>query len=69
VIVVSDADAASPADVRLTRQELAAFVLGTRAKAETDPLGQLDRVLDRSHMLPPGTIEAVMQGMRDPNAP
>jgi hypothetical protein len=27
------------------------------------------RVLDRSHLLPPGTIESVMKGMHDANAP
>lgn len=69
VIVISDADAASPADIKLTRQELAAFVLGTRAPSETDPLSQLDRVLDRSHMMPPGAVESVMQGMKAGNDP
>jgi alkyl sulfatase BDS1-like metallo-beta-lactamase superfamily hydrolase len=69
VIVVSDADAASPADIKLTREELAAFVLGTRAASETDPLSRLDRVLDRSHMLPPGTVESVLQGMQGGDEP
>jgi hypothetical protein len=67
--VVSDADAASPADIKLTREELAAFVLGTRAASETDPLSRLDRVLDRSHMLPPGTVESVLQGMQGGDEP
>ncbi len=53
VIVISDADAGSPTHVKLTRQELAAFVLGTRAPSPADPLSQLDRVLDRSHLMPP----------------
>jgi len=69
VIVISDADAASPADVKLTRQDLAAFVLGTRPPSETDPLSQLDRVLDRSHLLPPGAVESVLQGMKAGNDP
>ena len=42
---------------------LAAFVLGMRP-ASPDALGQLDRVLDRSHLLPPGAVESVMQGMK-----
>lgn len=69
MLVISDADKAAATHLTLTRQELAAFVLGTRPPSETDPLIQFDRVLDRSHLLPPGTIEAVMQGMHDPNAP
>jgi len=69
VIVISDADAASPADIKLTRQELAAFVLGTRAPSETDPLSRLNRVLDRSHMMPPGAVESVLQGMKAGNDP
>jgi alkyl sulfatase BDS1-like metallo-beta-lactamase superfamily hydrolase len=64
VLVISDADAASPTHVKLTRQELAAFVLGTRPPSETDPLSQLDRVLDRSHLLPPGVVESLMEGMK-----
>ncbi|MBK7517263.1 MAG: MBL fold metallo-hydrolase [Betaproteobacteria bacterium] len=69
VIVISDSAAAAPTHVKLTRQELAAFVLGTRAPSETDPLSQLDRVLDRSHLMPPGAVESVLQGMKDGNGP
>ena len=69
VIVISDSAAAAPTHVKLTRQELAAFVLGTRAASETDPLSQLDRVLDRSHLMPPGAVESVLQGMRGINLP
>jgi alkyl sulfatase BDS1-like metallo-beta-lactamase superfamily hydrolase len=64
VLVISEADAAAPRHLALTRQELADFVLGTRPPSDTDPLSQLDRVLDRSHLLPPGTIESVMKGMQ-----
>jgi len=64
VIVISDADAASPTHVKLTRQDLAAFVLGTRSPSDADPLSQLDRVLDRSHLMPPGAVESVMKGMK-----
>jgi alkyl sulfatase BDS1-like metallo-beta-lactamase superfamily hydrolase len=64
VLVIFDADAASPTHVKLTRQELAAFVLGTRAPSETDPLSQLDRVLDRSHQMPPGVVESLLEGMK-----
>jgi alkyl sulfatase BDS1-like metallo-beta-lactamase superfamily hydrolase len=69
VLVISDAEAASPVHVALTRQQLAAFVLGTRAPSEADPLGRLDRVLDRSHLLPPGTVESVLQGMQAGDGP
>ena len=44
-------------------------MLGTRAPSETDPLSQLDRVLDRSHLMPPGAVESVLQGMKDGNGP
>ena len=64
VLVITDADAASPTHLSLTRQELAAFVLGTRSTSTSDALAQLDRVLDRSHLLPPGAVESVMQGMK-----
>jgi hypothetical protein len=29
-----------------------------------DALTQLDRVLDRSHLMPPGAVESVLQGMK-----
>ena len=64
IIVITDADAAAPTHLRLSRQELAAFVLGTRSKSMADALAQLDRVLDRSHLLPPGAVESVMKGMK-----
>jgi alkyl sulfatase BDS1-like metallo-beta-lactamase superfamily hydrolase len=63
VLVITDADVAAPTHLSLTRQELAAFVLGTRPPSE-DALSQLDRVLDRSHMMPPGAIESLIQGMK-----
>ena len=64
VLVITDADAASPTHLSLTRQELAAFVLGTRSPSTADALSQLDRVLDRSHLMPPGAVESVMKGMK-----
>ena len=64
VLVITDADAAAPAHFRLTREELAAFVLGTRSTSKADALAQLDRVLDRSHLMPPGAVESVMNGMK-----
>ena len=64
VLVITDAAAAAPTHVRLTRQELAAFVLGTRSTSTTDALAQLDRVLDRSHLMPAGAVESVMKGMK-----
>ena len=68
VLVISNADAASPTHFALTRQELAAFVLGSRVPSATDALSQLDRVLDRSHLMPPGAVESVMKGMHDAGA-
>jgi alkyl sulfatase BDS1-like metallo-beta-lactamase superfamily hydrolase len=67
VLVITDAAAAAPTHLALTRQELAAFVLGTRSPSTTDPLSQLDRVLDRSHLMPPGAVESVMKGMKAGN--
>jgi alkyl sulfatase BDS1-like metallo-beta-lactamase superfamily hydrolase len=64
IIVISDADAAGPTHIKLTRQELAAFVLGTRPASAADPLSQLNRVLDRSHLMPPGAVESVLKGMK-----
>jgi alkyl sulfatase BDS1-like metallo-beta-lactamase superfamily hydrolase len=64
VLVIADANAVASTHLRLTRQELAAFVLGTRPISTADALAQLDRVLDRSHLLPPGAVESVMMGMK-----
>lgn len=69
VLVITDADAAEPTHLALTRQELAAFVLGTRPPSDTDALSQLDRVLDRSHLMPPGAVESMLKGMNDGNGP
>jgi hypothetical protein len=44
-------------------------VLGTRAPSTADVLSQLDRVLDRSHLMPPGAVESVLQGMKAGNDP
>ena len=63
VLVITGAVTAAPTHFQLTREELAAFVLGTRP-ASPDALGQLDRALDRSHLMPPGAVESVMQGMK-----
>ncbi len=58
VIVISDAEVPAATHLGLTRQELAAFVLGTRPAAAGDPLTELNRVLDRSHLMPaaPGSV-------------
>jgi hypothetical protein len=64
VLVITDAAGAAPTHVRLNRQELAAFVLGTRSTSTADALTQLDRLLDRSHLMPPGVVESVMKGMK-----
>jgi hypothetical protein len=64
VLVITEVNAAAPTHLALTRQELAAFVLGTRSPSTADALTQLDNVLDRSHLMPPGTVESVMHGMK-----
>jgi alkyl sulfatase BDS1-like metallo-beta-lactamase superfamily hydrolase len=64
VIVVTEATSPAPSHLNVTRQELAAFVLGGRSSSAADPLGQLDRVLDRSHLMPAGAVEAAMNGMK-----
>ena len=64
VLVITDAIAAAPTHFQLTHQELAEFVLGTRSTSKADALAQLDGVLDRSHLLPPGVVESVMKGMK-----
>jgi alkyl sulfatase BDS1-like metallo-beta-lactamase superfamily hydrolase len=63
VLVISVVTETAPTHLQLTRQDLTAFVLGTRPASTADALSLLDRVLDRSHLLPPGTVEAVMKGM------
>jgi len=66
VIVIADADAASPTHLKLTRQDLAAFVLGTRPASAADPLTELNRVLDRTHLMPaaPGSVLEHKAGMK-----
>jgi alkyl sulfatase BDS1-like metallo-beta-lactamase superfamily hydrolase len=64
VIVISDAQSPAATHLKLARQELAAFVLGTRPASAADPLTELNRVLDRSHLMPPGAVESVMKGMK-----
>lgn len=66
VLVITAADAAASAHFQLTRQELAAFVLGTRPAGTSDAMTQLDKALDRSHLMPPGAVESVMAGMKAP---
>ena len=56
VLVITAADAKAAAHVDVTRRELADFVLGKGAPAKGGgPLAELDRVLDRSRLLPPPT--------------
>jgi len=52
VIVISDAQSPVATHLELTRQELAAFVLGTRPASAADALTELNHVLDRSHLMP-----------------
>lgn len=67
VLVLTWADVAAPAHIAITREELASFVLGTRKPVAPDALSQLDRVLDRSHLMPTGAVESVMKGMKAVN--
>lgn len=64
VLVITDAEATAPSHPSLTRKQLSAFVLGTRLASAEDPLNQLNRVLNRSHLMPPGEEESVMKGMK-----
>ena len=49
----------------MTRSELADFVLGKGAPARGgDALAELDRVLDRSRMLPPATATPALLGAK-----
>jgi len=52
VIVISEAQSPAAKHIALSRQELAAFVLGTRPASTADPLTELNHVLDRSHLMP-----------------
>ena len=53
VLVITEAGAKGAPHVEVTRRELAEFVLGRRAPTKAgDPLAELDRSLDRSHLLP-----------------
>jgi hypothetical protein len=63
VLVITDADAAGPTHYALTREQLAAFVLGTRSPSHPDALAELDSVLDRSHLMPPGVVESVLEAV------
>ncbi|MCA3635774.1 MAG: MBL fold metallo-hydrolase [Methylobacterium sp.] len=67
VLVISNTDAKAAAHVDLTRSELANFVLGKGAPAKAgDALTELDRVLDRSRLMPPTTpIPAVLDAKGD----
>ncbi len=54
VLVITEAGAKGAAHVEVSRRELADFVLGRRSTpAAGDPLAELDRSLDRGHLLPP----------------
>jgi hypothetical protein len=35
-----------------------------RPASAADPLTELNRVLDRSHLMPPGAVQSVMKGMK-----
>ena len=54
VLVIYEADSKGPMHVDVTRRELAEFVLGKRVAASgSDALTELDRSLDRSHLMDP----------------
>jgi hypothetical protein len=53
VLVITNSVAKGTPHVEVSRRELSDFVLGRRAPgAANDPLAELDRSLDRSHLLP-----------------
>ena len=53
MLVITEAGAKATPHVDVTRRELADFVLGKRSSPKAgDPLTELDRSLDRSHLLP-----------------
>lgn len=57
VLVITDADSKADKHVEVTRSDLADFVLGKGAPAKGgEALAELDRVLDRSRMLPPTAV-------------
>ena len=64
MLVISPVASRGARHVDVTRSELADFVLGTRPASAADPLTELNRVLDRSHLMPPGAVESVMKGMK-----
>jgi hypothetical protein len=63
VLVISEASGKAPVHVDVSRRDLAEFVLGTRSPPKAgDPLAELDRSLDRSHLTgpsahPPAVLE------------
>jgi alkyl sulfatase BDS1-like metallo-beta-lactamase superfamily hydrolase len=67
VLVISDADSKAAKHVDVTRSELADFVVGKGAPAKGgEPLAELDRVLDRSRLMPPTTaVPAVLDAKGD----
>jgi alkyl sulfatase BDS1-like metallo-beta-lactamase superfamily hydrolase len=67
VLVITDADSKADKHVDVTRSDLADFVLGKGAPAKGgEALVELDRVLDRSRILPPGAaVPAVLDTKGD----
>jgi len=65
VLVISPVASRGARHVDVTRSELADFVLGKGAPARGgDALAELDRVLDRSRMLPPTTATPAVLGAK-----
>ncbi len=67
VLVITNADSKGALHVELTRSELADFVLGKGVPAKGGgPLAELDRVLDRSRLMPPAmAVPAVLDAKGD----
>jgi hypothetical protein len=67
VLVITDVDSPAAAHVELTRSELADFVLGVGVPAAGgEALAELDRVLDRSRLMPPSmAVPAVLDAKDD----
>ena len=65
VLVTEVAEVPAADHIRLTRQELAEFILGRRALAAGDPLKDFDACLDRSGLKPMDELLAAFMGTPD----
>jgi hypothetical protein len=67
VVLLEQQGADEPRDPGFVREDAEAGKLraaAARPASAADPLSQLDRVLDRSHLMPPGAVGSVLQGVK-----